>query len=100
MAVVICEVDTEEKPLSVKIDGKEVGEVSDFSAYKFSDSKNVNVSIRDPLKLDNGMTQITQYYSDSSEIGSALASIADKKTIPGFYGVSPIQNDLRKYLKH
>jgi hypothetical protein len=85
--------------MEVTVDGVKVEDAASFNAYLGNDSYPPSVSISAPTKLDNGLTKTVTYYSNAKEIGAALASISDKKTVKGFYGVDETQNAIRKYLK-
>jgi len=97
MAEIICRVNTDSKEFEVTVDGAKVDGVNDFSVYQYSDSDKPMISIRAPKKMDNGLVQVIQYYSDSSEIERSLLATADINTVPGFFGVETTMNDICKY---
>lgn len=98
MAKIVCVVDTDAKTFDVSVDDTKIENVSDFSVYIYNNDK-LSVNLSTYKKLDNGLIERMTYYSDAEDVGSVLAAVADIQTVPGFYGVSEIQNDIRKYIK-
>ena len=107
MAKISVEIDTDGKTMVVKIDGKEIENVTDFSASLERNSNgNVNriySSIRTSTVEDNGVEKLVSYYAQASQeaqdaINHGVAVYND--CMPGYVGVpvsDKVKRDIEKF---
>jgi hypothetical protein len=101
-------VDTDNRKISVQIDGKKVADIDDVSIYTYRDEKgearNLEISLVARSKQDNGVMVRTSYYAAGSEEASYATAALGKDVITdidGFIGVSEDQKvkvDVLKYI--
>jgi hypothetical protein len=109
MAKITVTVETGVQGINVEIDGKAVADVTYVSLSQYlggcdnpqCDRHNDSgpyISISTGSKQDNGLVSSQSFYSCAEQLAEGTESIADTKTIPGFFGVNKAIADIAKFL--
>lgn len=107
MSKINCVIDTEERTMSVEVDGKAVSNVRYLSAYfdesaEKDDYYRLGVEINQFEELDGGMRKITRLVAAESDAGERAVrdGFGESKAFAGFIetpGAEKVAEDISKY---